>query len=120
MGPAIHGQFVVPKSGGGYQTMDQQRGNVAEVSPTSITVTSEDNFTTSYAVTSTTVVRSTADKIADINKNDQVGVLAVGENGKVTAVRIVDFTQAGGERHKHGPRPQPSTSGSTQPGGMFD
>ncbi|HYA52127.1 MAG TPA: hypothetical protein VEG33_13240, partial [Streptosporangiaceae bacterium] len=25
---AVHGQFVVPKSGGGYQTVDTQRGSV--------------------------------------------------------------------------------------------
>ena len=35
---AVHGQFVVPRSGGGYQTIDTQRGSVTAVSPTSITV----------------------------------------------------------------------------------
>jgi hypothetical protein len=119
MGPSIHGQFVVPKSGGGYQTLDQQRGNATAVSQTSITVKSEDGFENTYAVTSTTVVRSTRDGIADVKAGDQVGVLAVEENGKATAVHIVDITQLGADRHKYHPRPQPSTSGSTQPSRMF-
>ena len=118
MGPSIHGQFVVPKSGGGYQTMDQQRGKVTAVSPTSITVQSEDGFGKTYTVTSTTVVRSTRDRIADVKTDDQVGVLAVENNGKATALRIVDITQVGAERHRHGHHPQP-TSGSTQPSGTF-
>src|ERR1700733_2837996 len=35
---ALHGEFVVPRSGGGYQTDDTQRGSVTAVSTSSITV----------------------------------------------------------------------------------
>ena len=118
MGPALHGQFVVPKPGGGYQTMDLQRGSVTAVGSPSIAVKSADGFEKTYTVTSSTVVRSNTNKIADIKKDDQVRVLAVEDNGKATAVRIVDITQVGGQRHKYGPRPQPSSSGSTQPSWM--
>ena len=116
-GPSIHGQFVVPKSGGGYQTMDQQRGDVTAVSPTSITVHSEDGYTKTYAVTATTIVTSTRDGIGDVKKGDQVSVTAVEENGSATAVHILDITQVGAERHKYGPGPRPGTSGSTEPSG---
>ncbi len=115
MGPSIHGQFVVPKPGGGYQTMAQRRGTVTEVTPTSLTVKSQDNTSATFTVTSTTIVKSTRDGFADVKAGDQVGVLAVEENGKTNAVRIVDITQVGAERHKYGPRPQPSNSGSPQP-----
>ena len=119
MGPALHGQFVVPKQGGGYQTMDQQRGEATDVSSTSITVKSEDNFSKTYTVTPTTVVTAARDGIANVKTGDQVSVMAVEENGGATAVHIVDITQVGVERHKFGPGPRPSTSGSTQPSRTF-
>jgi hypothetical protein len=119
MGPSIHGQFVVPKSGGGYQTMDQQRGQVTAVSSTSLTVKSADGFTKTYVVTPTTVVTSARDGIADVQVGHQVNVMAVEENGEATAVHILDITQVGVERHKYGPGPQPGSSGSTEPSRMF-
>src|ERR1700730_6716369 len=51
---ALHGEFVVPRSGGGYQTDDMQRGSVTAVSTSSITVKSADGFTKTYQVTSST------------------------------------------------------------------
>src|ERR1022692_4724823 len=45
---ALHGQFVVPRSGGGYQTEDTQRGSVTAVSTSSITVKSADGFTKTF------------------------------------------------------------------------
>lgn len=118
-GSSIHGQFVVPKSGGGYQTMDQQRGDVTAVSSTSISVRSENGFTKTYAVTATTVVTSTRDGIGDVKKGDQVSVMAVEENGSATAVHILDITQVGAEWHRYGPAPRPGTSGWTEPSGTF-
>ena len=38
LGGALHGEFVVPKDGGGYQTVATQRGEVTAVSKDSITV----------------------------------------------------------------------------------
>jgi len=47
---ALHGEFVVPDDAGGYATMLTQTGAVTEVSPTSVTVRSADNYTQSYAI----------------------------------------------------------------------
>src|SRR5262249_47023350 len=58
---AVHGQFVVPKAGGGYQTVDTQRGTVTAVSTTSITVKSSDGFAKTYQVTASTLVDARRD-----------------------------------------------------------
>ena len=50
----LHGTFVVPKEGGGYQTMQMQHGIVTAVSATSISVKSEDGFTATYVVNADT------------------------------------------------------------------
>ncbi len=47
---ALHGEFVVPDDAGGYATMLTQTGAVTEVSPTSVTVRSADNYTQSYVI----------------------------------------------------------------------
>jgi hypothetical protein len=49
----LHGQVTIQKPGGGYETLDVQRGTVTAVSATSLTVKSTDGYTTTYAVTST-------------------------------------------------------------------
>lgn len=49
-GGVIHGQFTEPKAGGGYQTVDVQRGAVATVTSSSITVKSADGYSATYAV----------------------------------------------------------------------
>jgi hypothetical protein len=46
---SIHGEFVVPGVGG-YTTVLTQTGSVTAVSPTSITVRSEDGYTHTYVV----------------------------------------------------------------------
>jgi len=58
---ALHGQLVVAKPGGGYQTVDVQTGQVTAVSTTSITLKSADGFTKSYVVTSSTLVDAQRD-----------------------------------------------------------
>lgn len=45
---AVHGQVVLAKPGGGYQTADVQCGTVTTVSTSSNTVRSSDGFTASY------------------------------------------------------------------------
>lgn len=114
LGPGIHGSFVVPKQGGGYQTVDTQVGTVTGVSSTSITVRSADGFTRSYAVDAATMVDAQRDGIAAVRTGDEVGVLAV-ENGSThTAVRIVDRTQLRAARQQIAPaRP----SAAANPGG---
>jgi hypothetical protein len=88
---AVHGQFVVPKSGGGYQTVDTQRGSVTAVSATSITVKSADGFTKTYRVVSSTNVDAQRDGIGSVKAGHQVAVTATVSGGTATAVSILDF-----------------------------
>ncbi|MGE5288834.1 MAG: hypothetical protein ACM3ML_16870 [Micromonosporaceae bacterium] len=89
---AVHGEFVVPKSGGGYQTIDTQRGSVTAVSSTSITVKSADGFTKTYPVTSGTIVDSKRDGISSIKVGDQALITATVSGSTATAANIVDIT----------------------------
>src|SRR3954471_18181616 len=54
MGPtSLHGEFVVADPAGGYSTELTQTGTVTAISPTSITVRSQDGFTQAYVIPST-------------------------------------------------------------------
>jgi hypothetical protein len=88
---AVHGQFVVPKSGGGYQTIDTQRGAVTAVSATSITIKSGDGFTKTYQVTSSTYVDAQRNGIGSVKTGHQAIVLATVSGGTATAARILDL-----------------------------
>ena len=88
----IHGEFTVPKSGGGYQTIVVQRGTVTAVSGTSITVKSSDGYTLTYAVPSKTVVGAQAAGIGSVKKGDTVFVTATVSGTTATAVSILDAT----------------------------
>jgi hypothetical protein len=104
---ALHGEFVVPASGGGYQTEDTQRGSVTAVSTSSITVKSADGFTKKYQVTSSTLVDAQRAGIGSVKDGHQVLVLATVSGATATATTIEDLSllQAG--------RPAP---GGTSPG----
>jgi hypothetical protein len=52
--PSLHGEFVVADGAGGYTTELTQTGTVTAISPTSITVHSEDGFTQTYVIPNTT------------------------------------------------------------------
>ncbi|MDT7732637.1 MAG: hypothetical protein QOK45_2890 [Mycobacterium sp.] len=49
---SLHGEFVVPDGAGGYTTVLTQTGTVTAISPTSITVRSEDGFSQTYVIPS--------------------------------------------------------------------
>jgi hypothetical protein len=108
---AVHGQFVVPKSGGGYQTIDTQRGSVTAVSATSITVKSADGFSKTYQVVSSTNVDAQRNGIATVKTGHQVMVTATVSGSTDTAVSILDFNllpaMHGGPGWNH---PAPSAS----------
>lgn len=89
---AVHGEFVVPKSGGGYQTIDMQRGAVTAVSATSITIKSSDGFVRTYQVTGSTYVDARLSGISSVKTGHQAVVMATVTGGTVTAVRIFDFS----------------------------
>jgi hypothetical protein len=87
---ALHGQFVVPKSGGGYQAVDMQRGSVTAVSSSSITVKSADGYTKTYQVVSSTNVDAQRDGISSVKTGHQVTIFARGSGSTVTAASILD------------------------------
>jgi hypothetical protein len=89
---AIHGQFVAPKPGGGYQTVDTQRGTVTAVSTNSVTVKSSDGYTKTYRVTSSTIVDAQRGGIASVKTGQTVSVLATVSGSSATAVQIADFS----------------------------
>jgi predicted RNA-binding protein with TRAM domain len=114
LGMGIHGSFVTPKQGGGYQTVDTQRGTVTAVSSTQVTVKSEDGFTKSYLVTADTLVNAQRDGIASIKTGDTVLVTGIESGSEVKAVSVIDVTQVkNGWQRVAPPRPAPSASKST-------
>jgi hypothetical protein len=50
---SLHGEFVVPDGSGGYSTVLTQTGTITAVSPTSITVRSEDGYSQTYVIPNT-------------------------------------------------------------------
>ncbi len=103
---ALHGQFVVAKPGGGYQTVDVQNGQVTAVSSTSITLKSSDGFTRSYAVSSSTIVDAERAGIGSVKAGNQALVLATVSGSTATAASIEDLTllQQGHSAFGFGPR----------------
>lgn len=88
---AIHGQFVTSKPGGGYQTIDIQRGTVTAAGSSSITVKSSDGYTTTYQVTSSTNVDGRRAGTGSVKTGQTVSVLATVSGSSATATRILDF-----------------------------
>ncbi|WP_405058575.1 hypothetical protein OG474_38415 [Kribbella sp. NBC_01505] len=99
-GGALHGEFVVKKDGGGYQTVATQRGEVTAVSKDSITVKSEDGYSRTYTLTADTLVNAARDGIGDVKTGNTVNVSAVVADGKATATSLSDGTvrKAAGEK----------------------
>jgi hypothetical protein len=89
---AVHGTVVVPKPGGGYQTVAFQNGKVTAVSSTSITLRSADGYSHTYQVTSSTMVNAQRDGIGSIKAGNQVIVAATVSGSTATAVRIIDVS----------------------------
>ncbi|HVF05711.1 MAG TPA: hypothetical protein VNA20_12795 [Frankiaceae bacterium] len=109
---ALHGEFVTKDADGGFRTMAMQNGEVTAVSPTSITVRSEDGYSRTYAVTGDTTVVSANDGIGDVAQGDTVHVGAEVAGGTATAIRIVDVTEADRLRERWGFRDK----GARKPG----
>jgi len=88
----LHGQLVVVKPGGGYKTVDFQRGKVTAVSDNSITLMSADGFSKTYAVLSSTIIDAQRGGISSVKVGNQATVLATVSGGTATATRIADAT----------------------------
>ena len=89
---AVHGSAVVPKPGGGYQTVAFQNGKVTAVSSASITLHSADGYSHTYQVTSSTMVNAQRDGIGSIKDGNQVVVSATVSGGTSSATRIIDVS----------------------------
>jgi len=76
---SLHGEFVVP-DGGGYSTVLTQTGTVTAISPTSITVRSDDGYNQTYVIPPTA-----GNTGAPFAVNDQVVVRAT-RNGQTATV----------------------------------
>jgi hypothetical protein len=92
---AVHGEVVVPKQGGGYETLLMQRGTVTSVSSSAISVKSADGFTATYDVTGSTQVNAGSAGITSIDKNANVVVIARKTASGGTALRVLDLSQLG-------------------------
>ena len=88
----VHGQLTVPKSGGGYQTVDVQSGTVSAVSASSVTVKSKDGFTATYTVTSSTSVDAKAAGISSVKQGDTIFIIAKVSGTTATASNVFDMT----------------------------
>lgn len=87
-----HGEVTL--TGKKHQVLDLQRGQVQSVSPTSVTVRSDDGFTATYTIDPNTKIKkdkqnATIDKIA---QNDKVFVAATKDGSTLTAKRLNDAT----------------------------
>jgi hypothetical protein len=114
LGGMVHAQVTVPKSGGGYQTVDVQRGTVSAVSASSVTVKSADGFTATYAVTSSTAVDGKAAGIASVKQGDTIFITAKVSGTTATAADIFDGTAVKAGRASFG-FPGPRHAGWTGP-----
>jgi len=91
-GGVVHGQVVVPKSGGGYQTLDVQRGTVTAVSSSSLTVKSSDGYSATYTVSSSTIVDAKSAGIGSVKTGDSVVVTATVSGSTATAANVTDLS----------------------------
>jgi hypothetical protein len=90
--PILHGQAVLSKPGGGYQTVAFQRGTVTAVSADSITLKSTDGFTQTYAINGSTVVGAHRGGISSVTDGNTASVIATVSGKTFTATRIIDWT----------------------------
>ena len=85
---ALHGEVTL--AGPKHRVVDFQRGTVGAVSATSVTVQSNDGFTATYVLASTTKVfkAGVAGTVADIQSDHAVRVLALKDGTTLTAQRV--------------------------------
>ncbi|TCC25218.1 hypothetical protein [Kribbella speibonae] len=106
---ALHGEFVVQKDGGGYETVVTQSGSVTAVSSTSITVKSADGYTRTYVVNADTKVNRDG-KIADVKTGATVRIRAVVSGSTATASSVDDGSNRPAGNPPNGAKPGSSES----------
>lgn len=95
----LHGTFVRGLQSGGTETDDVQNGVITAVSATSVTVRSNDNYTATYVVDSSTDINfcGNADNSSAMATGDRVSVIALDNGDSATAKRIKDRGPAGAD-----------------------
>lgn len=90
---ALHGEVTL--GGKKQRVVDFQRGTVADVSASSITVKSTDGFSATYAVDAKTKVRHAKEKatIGDVKTGDKVRVVALKNGSSLSATKVADHTK---------------------------
>jgi hypothetical protein len=92
----VHGQFVVPAPGGGYQSEDIQTGKVTAISSSSIAVRSADGYAKTYRLTAASKVDAGASNISAVDVGDQVSITATVSGSTTTVTSIIDLSIVGG------------------------
>jgi hypothetical protein len=81
---SLHGEYVVSDGNGGYTTELTQTGTVTAISSTALTAKSDDGYTKTYTIDSSTAVGNNAN-ISSIAAGDTVTVVAKVSGSTVTA-----------------------------------
>jgi len=86
---ALHGEVTL--AGQKHQVIAFQRGGVAKVNSTSLTVKSNDGFVQTYVLSKVTKVRENGHdaKVADIDSSDRVLVVASTDDSTLDARRVI-------------------------------
>lgn len=111
---ALHGTSVVSDGNGGYRTELTQTGTVSAVSSSAITVKSEDGYSKTYAITSSTSVDNGSDKIGSVATGNTVRIVA---DAKASATAITDTNLAGGQTQGGQTQGGQGQGGQAQSGG---
>jgi hypothetical protein len=78
LGKATHGELVVPKDGGGYETVTFDRGAITAVDAGSLTLKRADGPSVTLKLVDTTTYKGKAKAPADLTAGDEVDVLSAG------------------------------------------
>ena len=92
---SLHGEFVVPDGPGRYTTVLTQTGTVTAISPSSLTVRSEDGFSQAY------VIPSTASNAGPPFAVDDQVIVRATRNGQTATVTNIGNPQQGGPPHRN-------------------
>ena len=90
---AIHGQLVVPKQGGGYQTVTMQSGVVTSIQQNSVAVKSEDGYARTYTLDANTRVCAGREGLSGVKTGHRVWVISTAQGNTSTAIVLADLTQ---------------------------
>lgn len=90
---AVHGDFVVRTSTGGFATERFQIGRVTTVGSNSLTLTSQDHYVGNYLITGTTVLNHGAMTLSDVKPGDAVTVVATLSGNTASATTVSDYSE---------------------------